>query len=123
MTHPSDPIHGPDRPWPGNPVPSTRPTRRLLLAAVLVFACTALTVGLAILSAALVGHQPLDFNSWLIAFVALSGLATSRAVPGPKRPARAARAASGTRVSTSGAQRFRLAARAGSPLAESPRTV
>lgn len=27
MTNPSDPIHGPDRPWPGNPVPSTRSCR------------------------------------------------------------------------------------------------
>jgi membrane protein implicated in regulation of membrane protease activity len=66
----------------------TRIGRRLLLAAILTLACTCLVFGLAILTTGLLGHLPAEFSSWLLAFVAVSGLAASRAVPGPRRPAR-----------------------------------
>lgn len=59
---------------------------RPLVATVLAAACVVLTLGLATFSAALLGAAPVDFNAWLIAFVAVAGLAAHLAVPGPKRP-------------------------------------
>lgn len=135
--HPADP----NRPWPGlppypgvfamgrpddmpvptSPAPPPPPTPkpgvlRSTAAAwlVSVAACVMLTLGLACLSTVLTGWSPLNFNEWLVAYIALASLVVSRLAPAPKRPSRPVRRA--TRAAFH-SPLLRLATRAGLPSA------
>jgi hypothetical protein len=90
--------------------------RPVLLIVLGTLVCAVWTYVMAGLMARINGPVPLNPGEWLVALVAFAGLATTRAVPGPKRPASPVRRAPRAAFHP-GAARFRIAARAGSPLA------